>query len=326
MITFGPVPSRRLGRSLGINTIPAKVCSYSCTYCQVGFTTDREIARREFLRPEEVAGAVAAHVGQVRDRDEQIDYLTIVPDGEPTLDARLGETIRALRPLGIPIAVISNGSLTWDAAVRRDLAEADWVSLKVDAVDEILWKRVNRPHRDLRLAEILDGAIRFAEEFEGELCTETMLVAGVNDGEASVAALAEFLSGIPIAVAYLSVPTRPPASGDVRPPDESAVTRAYRLFERRLRVVELLVGYEGDTFAASGSRIGPARHHRGAPDAILGGRSAAGPNRRFVGRRRRASGRRRPDLRRSPRGALLRAQARPQMTADGPASHPRRVP
>ena len=252
MITFGPVPSRRLGRSLGINTIPPKVCSYSCTYCQVGFTTEREIARREFLSPQEVSEAAASHVSRVRERGEEIDYLTIVPDGEPTLDVQLGETIRALRPLGFPVAVISNGSLVWDPEVRGDLAEADWVSLKVDAVDEPVWRRVNRPHPDLDLHEVLDGVARFAGEYAGELCSETMLVAGVNDREESVDAVAGFLSGLPLATAYLAVPTRPPASGDALPPDESVVTSAYRAFERRLPRVELLVGYEGDAFAASG--------------------------------------------------------------------------
>jgi wyosine [tRNA(Phe)-imidazoG37] synthetase (radical SAM superfamily) len=138
MIAFGPVPSRRLGRSLGINNIPPKICTYSCVYCQVGRTHKLQVERRPFYEPQEVLRDVRAKVEKAREAGEPIEYLTFVPDGEPTLDVHLGQEIELLRPLGLPIAVISNTSLIWRQDVREDLMGADWVSLKVDAVEEEL--------------------------------------------------------------------------------------------------------------------------------------------------------------------------------------------
>ena len=132
MITFGPVPSRRLGRSLGINNIPPKVCSYSCAYCQVGRTTQMEVERRPFYRPEEILDEVREKVENSWEQGKAIDYLTFVPDGEPTLDINLGREIEILKPLGIKVAVISNASLIWNEGVREVLSKADWVSLKVE--------------------------------------------------------------------------------------------------------------------------------------------------------------------------------------------------
>ncbi len=252
MITFGPVPSRRLGRSLGINNIPAKVCSYSCIYCQVGTTVTTEIERRQFYPPDRILREVTAHIEAARKQGEQIDYLTFVPDGEPTLDAGIRESINLLRPLGIPIAAISNGSMLWRSEVRAALAEADWVSVKVDAVDGDIWRRVNHPHSDLEISQVLEGIRRFSDEFDGDLCTETMLVSRVNDTPESLSAVAGYLSDLDVKTTYLSVPTRPPALPGVRPPDEWVLNQAFHLLDRRLPRVEYLIGYEGDAFAATG--------------------------------------------------------------------------
>jgi len=119
-VVYGPVPSRRLGHSLGINNIPPKICSYSCVYCQLGSTTNIRVERKTFYQPEEIAQGVKHKVSQVRERNEPIDHLTFVPDGEPTLDANLGKEIELVKPLGIKIAVISNGSLIWRDDVRQD--------------------------------------------------------------------------------------------------------------------------------------------------------------------------------------------------------------
>jgi wyosine [tRNA(Phe)-imidazoG37] synthetase (radical SAM superfamily) len=251
-IVFGPVPSRRLGRSLGINTIPPKACSYGCAYCQVGRTLHPEVELRMFAAPDDVAASVGERVGELRSAGERIDYLTFVPDGEPTLDARLAASIEAIRPLGIPVAVISNGSLLWRPEVREALRRADWVSVKVDAVDEPLWRKVNAPHASLRLDTVLQGIRDFAAGFEGTLVSETMLLGGINDSPPSVAAVAGFLGSLPPAVAYLAVPTRPPAKEWARPPDERALIAAYREMEARLPTVELLVGEEGDAFSSTG--------------------------------------------------------------------------
>ena len=125
MIAFGPVPSRRLGRSMGVNNIPPKVCTYACVYCQLGRTTDMGIQRCTFHGPEEILDAVRDKVQKAGQSGEPIDYLTFVPDGEPTLDVRLGREIELLRALGIKIAVITNASLIWREDVREDLRKAD---------------------------------------------------------------------------------------------------------------------------------------------------------------------------------------------------------
>lgn len=251
-VTFGPVPSRRLGRSLGINHIPPKHCTYSCRYCQVGPTRHQEIVRRSFFAPEEVCRDVTRRVEALRAQGEEVDFLTFVPDGEPALDRHLGATIDALRPLGLPIAVISNASLIWGEEVRADLAKADWVSLKVDSVDPVIWRALNRPHPDLQLDAILKGICTFASSFRGTLASETMLVAGINDDETSVTAVADFLASAGIRLAYLAIPHRPPADSAVSCPDESVVTRAWHILQARLAQVELLTAYEGDGFSPTG--------------------------------------------------------------------------
>lgn len=249
MIAFGPIPSRRLGRSLGVNNIPPKFCTYSCVYCQLGRTLRMQVNRRGFYAPEEIAQDVRQ---QVERTGGQVDYLTFVPDGEPTLDANLGQEAALLRSLSIPIAVITNGSLVWREDVREDLSGADWVSLKVDSVLEPIWRRINRPVRSLRLSAILDGMLSFAESYRGRLMTETMLVQGLNDGEESLRQVAAFLARLRPARAYISVPTRPPAEKWVHPPAEETVLRAHQIFASAVEEVELLIGYEGDAFSATG--------------------------------------------------------------------------
>ncbi|TFF93288.1 radical SAM protein, partial [Candidatus Thorarchaeota archaeon] len=250
MVVFGPVPSRRLGRSLGINNIPAKSCSYSCVYCQLGLTRGKTIKRTSFYDPKEILEAARRQLASVASDDGPVDYVTFVPDGEPSLDINLRTEISLLRDLGIPIAIISNASLIWDEEVRQAFMEADLVSLKVDAVSEDIWKRVDRPHGRLELERILEGIVQFAGEFSGDLITETMLLSGI-DYEEEIGRIADFLSQIPLKEAYLAVPTRPPCEEWVEPADEDLLNRAFQEYASTLGGdrVELLIGYEGDAFS-----------------------------------------------------------------------------
>jgi wyosine [tRNA(Phe)-imidazoG37] synthetase (radical SAM superfamily) len=252
-IAFGPIPSRRLGRSLGVNNIPAKVCSYACRYCQVGTTTEQSVEPRAFFEPGLIRDAVATHLGRIRAAGQDADYLSFVPDGEPTLDSGLGQSIDALRELGIPIAVITNGSLLWRPDVRARLAAADLVSVKVDSVLESVWRRVDGPHRDLDLGVILQGISEFAAGYAGTLITETMLVAGLNDSPQSLTATAAFLATIAPRTAYLAVPIRPPAVAGTHSPDEAVLVAAYQAFAAQLPAVELLTGHEVGDFAHTGN-------------------------------------------------------------------------
>lgn len=253
MIAFGPVPSRRLGRSLGINNIPPKFCSYSCVYCQVGRTLNIQTERKAFFTTEKILKEVSEAVKLSRQAGEAIDYLTFVPDGEPTLDVNLGRSIVALKLLGIKIAVITNGSLIWREDVSAELMRADWVSLKVDSVIKKIWRKTNRPHRDLELGSILNGMLQFRKIYSGQLVTETMLSRDVNDKDENLEAVADFLARLKPARAYLSIPTRPPAEKNVHPPDEEVVNRAYQILSKQVDHVEYLIGYEGDAFAFTGN-------------------------------------------------------------------------
>jgi wyosine [tRNA(Phe)-imidazoG37] synthetase (radical SAM superfamily) len=253
MIAFGPVPSRRLGRSLGVNNIPPKVCTYACVYCQLGRTIKLQVERGAFYETGEILEAVQDKVGRVGGIGEPIDYLTFVPDGEPTLDVNLSREIKLLKSLGIKMAVITNASLIWREDVREALMKADWVSLKLDSTREEVWRRINRPHGTLQLTSILDGLLKFAKAYRGELATETMLVKGVNDGDDHVREVADFLARLKPARAYLAVPTRPPAEEWVRSPGEEAINRAYQILTEGVDQVEYLIGYEGDAFAFTGS-------------------------------------------------------------------------
>ncbi|MDD3610570.1 MAG: radical SAM protein [Halothiobacillaceae bacterium] len=251
-LTFGPIPSRRLGASLGVNNIPYKQCSYSCVYCQLGPTQAASIGRREFYSPQCLRDAVAERLEALSRKAVAVDWLSFVPDGEPTLDANLGVAIEALKPLGVPVAVFTNASRLSLPEVREALMRADCVSVKVDAVEEGAWRAINRPHPQLVLAEILDGARAFAASYRGRLLTETMLVAGINDGEALLRANAAFIARLTPAVAYLATPTRPTAEGWAHPVDEACMARAYAMYSERLPQVECLSGYEGNAFGVTG--------------------------------------------------------------------------
>ena len=208
-----------------------------------------QVGREKFYKVEEIVQGVKEKVKQVKEKGESIDYLTFVPDGEPTLDANLGREIELLKPLGIKIAVITNATLIWHDKVRQDLQKADWVSLKVDAVSTEIWHRINRPQKSLKLKVILDGMVKFADIFKGELTTETMLIQGTNDNRGEIKKVADFLVKLKPNKAYLAIPTRPPAETTITAASEQAINIAYQIFSKRLSRVEYLIGYEGNAFA-----------------------------------------------------------------------------
>jgi len=253
MIAFGPVPSRRLGQSIGINNIPPKICTYSCIYCQLGRTHTLQITRRPFYAPQQIFAAVQKKIKATKEKKEAINYLTFVADGEPTLDSNLGSEIELLKTLGIKIAVITNSSLIGKKDVQDDLRKADWVSLKIDTVDQKIWHHINRPHGSLILQDILDGISEFSNSFTGDLVTETMLLHDVNDDAEGVRKVAEFIAGLSPAKSYISIPIRPPAEKWVTSASENEVNRGFHIFKEQGIEAEYLIGYEGNTFAFTGN-------------------------------------------------------------------------
>jgi wyosine [tRNA(Phe)-imidazoG37] synthetase (radical SAM superfamily) len=253
MIAFGPVPSRRLGRSLGVNNIPPKVCTYSCVYCQVGKTHKMQFERCPYYETDDIFKNVKKQIKNAREKGESIDYLTFVPDGEPTLDANLGHQIDRLKTLGIKVSVITNGSLICRDDVKEDLMKADWVSLKLDSTQNANWRKINRPQRDLNLDLILKGMLEFSKHFRGKLVTETMLMHSINTETDLFDEMAQFLTELNPAKVYLAIPTRPPAEKWVRPPTPEELNVVFHIFGGKLDQVEYLIGYEGDAFAFTGS-------------------------------------------------------------------------
>jgi wyosine [tRNA(Phe)-imidazoG37] synthetase (radical SAM superfamily) len=251
-ISFGPVPSRRLGRSLGINNIPPKLCTYSCVYCQLGRTRRMNIERSRFYGPEKVYEDVKARVEILESESERIDFMAFVPDGEPTLDIDLGEEIERLSGLGFPIGVITNSSLIWDAEVREALLMADWVSLKVDAADPETWRAIDRPHGRLDLSMIVEGMKEFSSEYRGDLCTETMLVRGINDSSSELEEIASIVASIGPDRAYISLPLRPPAEKWVEPPGEETLAMALEIMLSRGVRTEILSSLIDGEFTLAG--------------------------------------------------------------------------
>ncbi|MDK2854777.1 MAG: hypothetical protein PWQ92_1671, partial [Thermococcaceae archaeon] len=228
--------------------------SYACVYCQIGKTLRMEVKRRPFYPPELIFEEVRRKVEKVWERGERIDYLTFVPDGEPTLDANLGEEIEMLKSLNIPLAILTNSSLIWREDVRNDLLKLDFVSLKLDAVTEALWRKVDRPHKTLKLDKILEGILEFRRDFKGKIVTETMLIDGINYGD-EFREIAEFLKELKPDMAYIAVPTRPPWEKWVKPAREDVINMAFHVFADAIgeERVEYLIGYEGNAFAFTGN-------------------------------------------------------------------------
>ena len=252
LIAFGPVPSRRLGKSLGINNIPPKICTYSCIYCQLGRTHNMKIKRQTFYEPQEIIEAVKNKIKGAKEKEEAIDYITFVPDGEPTLDINLGKEIEILKTLDINIAVITNASLLWNKAVQDDLSNADCVSLKIDTVNKKSWSKINRPHKLLNIDRLLSGLTEFSQDFHGDLITETMLIRSINDNTQELEMIADFIEGLRPKESYISVPTRPPAEKWAIPAAELDINMAYQILKERRIDIECITGYEGNAFAFTG--------------------------------------------------------------------------
>jgi wyosine [tRNA(Phe)-imidazoG37] synthetase (radical SAM superfamily) len=221
-------------------------------YCQLGRTTKRQVERNAFYKPEEIATEVENKFEKAREKSKRVDYLTFVPDGEPTLDINISKEIQSLKPLKTKIAVITNASLIWREDVKNGLLEADWVSLKIDTVTDEIWRKINRPHKSLKLQTILEGTLRFADVFKGELTTETMLIQDINDNREEIRRIADFLAELKPDKAYIAIPTRPPAEKWAKPASEQIINIAYQIFKGKLINTEYLLGYEGNAFAFTG--------------------------------------------------------------------------
>ena len=233
---FGPVPSRRLGQSLGIDTIPLKTCNWNCVYCQLGRTVPLTNERREYVPRDEILAevqqALAAH------KPGEIDWMTFVGSGEPALHIGLGWLIRKVKELTVlPVAVITNGALFYLPEVRDELAAADAVLPTLDAGNARLYRKINRPHPDITFERLVDGLIAFRKEYQGILWVEVMLVRGLNDTEEALCEIVAILERVQPEEVHINLPNRPPAEAWVQPPDEDGLMRALAILGEIARVV-----------------------------------------------------------------------------------------
>jgi wyosine [tRNA(Phe)-imidazoG37] synthetase (radical SAM superfamily) len=229
---FGPVPSRRLGRSLGVDLVPLKVCSYDCIYCQLGRTTKKTVERKEWVPTNTVLDELKRKLAT------RPDYITFSGSGEPTLHSGLGEIIEHIQAMTkTPVAVLTNGSLLWQPEVRAELALADVVMPSLDAGDDLLFQAVNRPHPEITFEKLLAGLEQFRHEFSGQYWLEVLLLAGHTGLPAHVQKIAELVRRIKPDRVQLNTAVRPPAEEFAVPVPPKRLAELARLFHPKARVI-----------------------------------------------------------------------------------------
>jgi wyosine [tRNA(Phe)-imidazoG37] synthetase (radical SAM superfamily) len=239
---FGPIPSRRLGRSLGIDPIPLKTCNWNCIYCQLGRTRPVTNERREYVDPTTIVAqlhsVLAAHA------PGEIDWLTFVGSGEPTLNSSLGSMIRQVKAISdIPVAVITNGALLFLPEVQQDLLVADAVLPTLDAGSAVLYKKINRPHPGVPFEQVVAGLVAFRKVYQGKYWVEIMMVKGINDTEPALRELAVVLDQIEPDEIHINQPIRPPAEPWVQPTDDEGFLRARAILGDKARVFTFPEGH-----------------------------------------------------------------------------------
>jgi wyosine [tRNA(Phe)-imidazoG37] synthetase (radical SAM superfamily) len=237
---YGPVPSRRLGRSLGVSPIPPKTCSYNCIYCQLGRTKRQQVSRESFYPKEDILRDIQKVIDT-----SKTDYITFAGDGEPALCKDLGWLIsQCKKNWQIPVAVITNASLLFMKDVRQDLKESDLVLSKLDAGSENVFRKLNRPHSSIEFEDMLKGYVDFRQEYSGKIWLEVMLVKGLNDSDISLMDIRKAIERIKPDRIHISVPTRPPAEPWVSPPAPERIIRAHEIIGAALD----LTHYESGEF------------------------------------------------------------------------------
>lgn len=238
---FGPVPSRRLGFSLGIDITPLKACTLDCVYCQLGRTPATTIQRSAWIGPAEVLNELR----RALDTCGALDYVTFSGSGEPTLHSGLGEMIDGIHALcDVPVAVITNGTLMTHPDVRRDVGKAELAVPSLDAVTPEVFRRINRPHPALDIASIIEGLVRFRGEYRGQLWIEVMLIPGINDSDQELARLGEAMHRIRPDKIQINSPCRPGAEAGILPADTATLERAREVFGSHAEIIGDFTGMQ----------------------------------------------------------------------------------
>ena len=206
---YGPVPSRRLGRSLGVDLVPPKICTYDCVYCQVGKTTERTLQRKEYIPTEEVLEEVKNFLSK---RGTPIDHFSLSGSGEPTLHSQIGSVIKGIKGMSpIPVAVLTNGSLLYLEEVRDDLSHADIILPSLDAVSEEVFARINRAHKGISMVKVIEGLVEFRKVYQGQIWLEILFCKGVNDDRNELRRMKGAVNRIQPDRIHINTVVRPPA-------------------------------------------------------------------------------------------------------------------
>ena len=205
---FGPVPSRRLGRSLGVDLVPYKTCTFDCIYCDLGRTTFKTTSRKSYVSIDEVQRELDLTLSSL---EKKPDYIALSGSGEPTLNQNIGEIIHTIKDLtSIPLAVLTNGSLFSLEEVREALVGADVVIPSLDAVSDVTFQCLNRPHPSLKVDEIISGLIQFRKQYQGQIWLEVVFCRGINDDKKEIERLKGVIERIQPDRVQLNTPVRPP--------------------------------------------------------------------------------------------------------------------
>jgi wyosine [tRNA(Phe)-imidazoG37] synthetase (radical SAM superfamily) len=232
---YGPVPSRRLGRSLGIDLVPHKICTYDCIYCQIGKTTEKTLTRKEYVPIKEIIEEVKQFL---KEGTSSIDYLSLTGSGEPTLHSEIRSVIEGIKAItSIPVAVITNGSLLYEEEVRQDLLRADLVLPSLDAVSSEVFMKINRPRPGFSIEKVIEGLVEFRKVYKGQIWLEILFCKGVNDGKEELLRMKKVVDRIRPDCIHLNTVVRPPSEKWAVPLSQKEMEEIRAFFGEKAEII-----------------------------------------------------------------------------------------
>jgi wyosine [tRNA(Phe)-imidazoG37] synthetase (radical SAM superfamily) len=232
---YGPVPSRRLGRSLGIDLVPHKICTYDCIYCQIGKTTEKTLIRKEYIPVNEILEEVKRFL---KEETSSIEHLSLSGSGEPTLHSKIDSIIRAIKTItSIPVAVITNGSLLYEEKVRESLLQADTVLPSLDAASAEVFEKINRPHSEISVDKVIEGMVEFRKVYKGQIWLEILFCKGVNDRQNELILMKKAVDRIQPDLIHLNTVVRPPFEKWAVPLNQKEMEEIRAFFGERASII-----------------------------------------------------------------------------------------
>lgn len=234
---YGPVNSRRIGFSLGLSLTPYKVCNFDCIYCQLGKTTRKTSSRKEYIEIADILEELKFWLVSSPKEAAKLDYITLSGSGEPTLNSRISELIEGIKKISrAPVAVITNSSLLAGSKVRRGLLGADLIVPSLDSADFRAFKRIDRPGKNIKLKDIINGLISLRKEFRGKIWLEVMIVKGINDGLEQIKQLKEIIDKINPDKVQINSPVRT-ANPNILAADNNRLIEIKEILGRKAQII-----------------------------------------------------------------------------------------